>query len=98
MNKTITFLFVQQSSLSEEEVDLLYNMSPMRNEDGGFSFLIPVSWLESLLNDMKYDAEKGHFHPLLNYVENLIATLKKENRVGLFVCNDKYYEPFAVES
>lgn len=91
--KTITLAWIDGESLSESVLDDLYNLSPMKNEDGGFSFVVPLSYLVGFQQDMNTDIEAGHGrHPNYDAIADLIEAMKKDNKKGAFVCLDPEFK------
>lgn len=93
--KTITFAYVHWTEITNPEFfNALYDMSPMRNESAGFSFVVGLKDLQCLLGDIETD-QKENGAPLPGYypeLKTLVETLKTEGHKALFVCNDTCYE------
>jgi hypothetical protein len=63
----------------------------MKNQDGGFSFVVPLSYLESYEEDCQADEKNGFPTPWNRHVLELIRNLRGDGRKALFVCLDKEF-------
>ena len=87
--KEIKFGYVDAETLSNELHEILYELSPCKNEDGGFSFLVPLDYLLSYKNDFLYELHKRDpKDPIFLAIDDFIQILQEQNLKALFVCND----------
>ncbi|MCK9464240.1 MAG: hypothetical protein M0R80_31875 [Proteobacteria bacterium] len=90
--KTKTFAYIDIQDISEELATILYELSPCRNEDGGFSFVVPLYYLLSYKGDVETDmaGDASYAPKQWEQINGIIRAMQEDGMDALFLCNEDH--------
>ncbi len=87
--RTKTLAYLDARDISDALFECLEEMSNMKSDDIGFSFVTRRDWLEGWLKDCGTDESRGQQpEPAKKEVETLVAEMLAANLDCVFICKD----------